>query len=205
MSIIFTPTSSDVIITSPLVSPTSSIIVSDPFSPTTSLLVTDYIITTPTLTPITTITGSIPPLTINLEYSKPLISVYETIDTDPEVRQTMVNYYFDLIRDDWFLDDLNDILNYFVYRDGKVSTIKNISEYNPVNIAKDTDKIAEEKVKYITKNVFTRYNLLDVLTQFIRGTNSKWVNLPKNEFFVKQAVKEYIVKEIRRLIKGKSD
>lgn len=200
MSFIFTPTSSDFYTPTTFYSP-STLTLSEPLYSPTSAIITDYIVASPNITPVTSIVGAIPPLTLNFEYSKPLVSFYETIDTDPDVRQTMLNYYFDLIRDDWLLDDLNDVLNYFIYRDGKVSMIKNISEYNPGNISKDTDKIAEEKVKYLTKNVFTRYNLLDVLTQFVKGTGSKWVNLPRNEFFVKQAVKEYIIKEIRKLLK----
>ena len=207
MSLLYTPSSdvitdtyidpltgdiiTDTYVSSPLLSSTSPFMTSS----STILLTDSY-----TRSPLTTI-SSIPPLTINLDYSKPLISIYDTIDNSPDVREKMVNYFYDLLRDDWLLDDLNDILNYFVYRDGKVSMIKSLSDYNPTNIEKDTDKIAEEKVKYLTKNVISRYNVLEVLTKFVKGTQSKWVELPKNTFFLKQAFKEYIKKEIKRMLK----
>lgn len=208
MSLLFTPTSSstvvsvdpitgdiitDTYISSPLPSSTSPLL-----SPTSTILLTDS--DTYITSPLTTI-SNLPQLTINLDHSKPLIGFYNTIDDSPEIRQKMVNYFYDLLRDDWLLDDINDVLNYFTYRDGNVSMIKDLSDYNPNNISKDTDKIAEAKVKYITKNILTRYNVLDVLTQFVRGTGTKWVYLPSNTFFLKQAFKEYLVKEIKRKLK----
>jgi len=100
--------------------------------------------------------GPLNNLTLSFEYSKPVIGVYETIDTNPEVRMTMINYYFDLIRDKWLLDDLNDILNYFTYANGKVDMIHNMDQYKSSNINNDTDAIAEEKVKYITKKIYSQ-------------------------------------------------
>lgn len=141
------------------------------------------------------------PLTISFELSKPIVGVYETIDDQPEVRKKMLNYYYDLIRDKWLLDELNDILNYVVYRDGHASLIKNLSEYNSNNIAKDTDQIAEKKVEFLEKDIFTKYDLTELLTKFTKETNSKWVDLPKNEFFLRQATKEYIVKKIKKQLK----
>jgi len=191
MSVIFTPTSSILLsdsIMSPNVFLTSDRIISSvtPFSPYSPLF--------NTLSP--------GPLTLSLDFSKPVIGFYESIDTNPEVRKKMLDYYFDLIRDKWLLDDLNDVLNYFVHRDGKISMIKNLSEYSSTNIDKDTDKIAEMKVEYIEKNVFTKYNLMHVLEKFTKEINSKWVDLIKQEFFLKQVVKEYIIREIKKKLKG---
>ena len=184
MSIILTPTSS-------IYSPTSSIIVSD------ALVSPEVILSS--LSPLSTL---FKPITVSLEYSKPLISVYETIDNNPEVRAKMVNYYYDLIRDKWLLDELNDVLNYFIYKDGKVHMIKSSSDYNPANVAKDTDKIAEAKVEYIEKNILTKYDLAKFIAKFTRGTDSKWVDLPRNEYLFRSALKEYLLKLIRREMKG---
>ena len=188
MSVIFTPTSS-------LFTPSSTFIVSDTI---TDVLISPDVI----LSSVFPSTIPLPPITINLDYGKPLISFYETIDDNLSVREKMVNYYFDIIRDKWLLDELNDILNYLVHRDGKVSLIKNLSEYHPNNIAKDTDKIAEEKVKYIEKHVMDKYDLTKLLSKFTKETNSKWVNLPKNEFFLKIAVKEHLIHKIKKAIRA---
>lgn len=141
------------------------------------------------------------PLTVSFEYEKPLVGVYETIDNDPSVRRKMLNYYYDLIRDDWLLDDLNDILNYFRITDGKVHMIHKLEEYHPGTINKDTDETAEKKVEFIEKHLFTKYDLKHILNKFTKETGTKWVNLPKNEFFLKKVIKEYILKDIKKKLK----
>lgn len=188
-----------------LLTPTSSVVLSDSIMSPNVFLTSDRIVSTVTpLSPYSPIFSplSTGPLTLSLDFSKPVIGFYESIDTNPEVRKKMLDYYYDLIRDKWLLDDLNDVLNYFVYRDGKVSMIKNLSEYSPSNIDKDTDQIAEKKVEYLEKNVFTKYNLMHVLEKFTKEINSKWVDLVKNEFFLKQTIKEYIIREIKKKLKG---
>lgn len=160
----------------------------------------------PILSPISGLISTVSPfspthLTFNLEYSKPLIGTYESIDNLPYIRKKILDYYYDLIRDDWLLDDLNDILNYFDYNHDKVEMIKQMSEYNRDNVHKDTDDIAEKKVEFIEKHLFTKYDLFDVLGKFTEETGTKWVDLPKNEFFVKKLVKEYIMKSIKKELK----
>ncbi len=94
-------------------------------------------------------------------------------------------------------------MNYFVIDNGQVAMISDLSKYSKHNIAKDTDKTAEQKVKYITKTLFDRYALTDVLTKFTKGTDTKWVNLPKNEHFLMKFVKEYIMKIILKKFQNK--
>ena len=182
-----------------ILSPSSSI-----YSPYNPLIVTSEAIVSPEviLSSISPLYPLTKPITLSFEYSKPLIGVYETIDTNPEVRSKMVSYYYDLIRDKWLLDELNDVLNYFIHRDGKISMIKSASDYNPANIAKDTDKIAEEKVEYIEKNLFSKKNLAKFISKFTRETDTKWVDLPKNEFLLRTALKEYLLRLIRKELKG---
>jgi hypothetical protein len=140
-------------------------------------------------------------VTVNFNYSSPLISVYETIDNNPEMRHKMVDYFYDLARDKWFLDDINDVLNYYKYSNGEVKIIENISEYSKNNIAKDTNKTAWEKVKYMTKTTFDKYTMKDILKTFVKNTNTKWVDLPKNKYYVMKFTKEYILKKIMRELK----
>lgn len=141
------------------------------------------------------------PVTVNYDFSHPLISTYETIDNDPNVRNKILAYFYDLVRDKWLLDDINDILNYFKHDHGEVKMISSLSEYSKSNIAKDTNEIAEKKVKYITKTLLDRYVMTDILTKFTKNTHTKWVNLIKNEYFVMKFTKEYLVKKIMKSLK----
>lgn len=138
---------------------------------------------------------------VNYDYSRPLISTYETIDNDPNLRKKMLDYFYDLVRDKWLLDDINDILNYYKYNNGEVKMIPDLSDYSKTNIAKDTNEIAEKKVKFITKTLLDRYVMTDILTKFTKNTKTKWVDLPKNEYFLMKFTKEYLVKNIVKNLK----
>lgn len=141
------------------------------------------------------------PYTVNLDYSHPLIGTYETIDNDPIMRQKMVDYFYDLARDQWLLDEINDLLNYFKYDNGVVTMIKNKSEYHKDNINKDTDEIAQKKVKFITKTLLDKYTMEDILAKFVKGTKSKWVQLPQNKKYVMRMTQEYMTKLINKKLK----
>ncbi len=209
-SIISSPSSSTFIPTGPSIisSPSSSTfiptgpsIISDVFSPssTSSVFITSDpylsdVIISPTVSPFL-------PLTLSFDYDKPLIGVYETIDTYPEIRKKMIKYYYDLVRDQWLMDELNDILNYYVYSDGNVKLIKSLEDYSPKNIAKDTDKIAEKKIEHIEETILTKYDITEILSKFTKEMNIKWVDLPKHEFLLRQAIKEYLMKEIKKKLK----
>jgi hypothetical protein len=187
---------------------TTTYVSSDIFTPTTTY--TPYSIVSPYLQTEPALVSSeiffnpyLPakPVTVNYDFSRPLISTYETIDTDPSVKNKILAYFYDLARDKWLLDDINDILNYFTYSGGEVKMISKLSDYSKGNIAKDNDDIAEKKVKFITKTLLDRYVMTDILTKFTKSTGTKWVNLPKNEYFVMKFTKEYLIKKIKAELK----
>lgn len=180
------------------------------FSPTDAIILSDTIISpvaplslfSPQFAPLLPINKK-SPITLNLEFERPIVGFYETIDNNPDVRKKMIDYIYDLVRDKWLLDDINDVLNYFVYLNGQVKMISNLSDYNQNNIAKDTNQIAEKKVEFIENTLFTKHDLKHILRKFIKETDTKWVDLPKNKFFLKQGVKEYIIKKIKNELKNK--
>lgn len=179
------------------------------FSPTDAIILSDTIISpvaplslfSPQFTTLPPV-NKIGPLTLNLEFERPIVGFLETIDNNPDVRRKMINYIYDLVRDKWLLDDINDVLNYFVYSNGQIQMISNLNEYNPNNIMKDTNQIAEKKVEFIENMLFTKHDLKHVLRKFIKETNTKWVDLPKNKFFLKQGIKEYIIKKIKNKLRN---
>src|SRR3990172_7372417 len=162
---IFTPVSSEIIY-----SPTSTGNIFTPASPFLPVDVISPFIPISPLSPLSPLYPLSPlsPLTLSFDYSRPLIGVYETIDTNPEVRKKMTDYFYDVIRDKWLLDELNDILNYFVSKDGKISLISSFSGYSPTNISKDTDKIAEKKVEYIEEYFLTKHDVSAILSKFTK-------------------------------------
>ena len=214
MSIFSSPVISDTIFTpiaNTFTNPTKNTIISDViYSPSSSssAFFSDPYVSDTIITPLNKYTNDVitlspysSPLTLSFDYNKPLIGVYETIDNNPNVRRKMIKYYYDMVRDQWLLDELNDILNYFSYDDGKVRLISSLSDYSPKNIAKDTDRIAERKVEFIENTILTKYDMAEILNKFTKNMHIKWVDIPKHEFMLRQAIREYLMKEINRKLR----
>ncbi|AYV76960.1 MAG: hypothetical protein Barrevirus5_19 [Barrevirus sp.] len=177
-----------------------------PTSPYYSPINQTYVSSDPYLNTDFFVSPTLSPLTVSFDYDRPLIGVYETIDNNPAIRKKMIKYYFDLIRDKWLLDELSDILNYYeVDDDGKVRMIDSLADYSPTNTAEDTNKDAERKVEHIEETILTKYDLIDILNKFAKNLRIKWVDLPKHEYLLKQAVKEYLMREIKRKLKKKNN
>ncbi len=194
---IFTnPIFTNSVFTSSVLSPYSSTYYTTSVIPTETVLISSDVIFPNPFEPIK-------PTIINFDYSHPLISSYETIDNNLELRQRMLKYIYDLVRDKWLLDEINSILNYYTYSNGEVKLISNMSDYSKSNISKDTNEIAEKKVKYITKTILDKFAMEHILNKFTKYTNTKWVNLVKNEYYLMKFIKEYIVKKITKLLKNK--
>lgn len=162
-------------------------------SPTSPIIWTSEVPLTP-LSPLS-------PLTVDFTYNKPLVGIYETIDTNIRTKQLMVNHYYYKILDHWLYNELSDILNYFLYADGKISLIKNITEYKNNNTEFDTDKIAEKKVDYIQDHILSKHRVAELLAKFTRETGTKWVDLPRHEFELRMATREYLKRLIKKKIK----
>jgi hypothetical protein len=149
------------------------------------------------------LTPDIPkPLVLSWATDTPRIGVYETIDNDPNVREKMVDYYFDKLRDEYLLDEMNDLLAFFTYKDGKVHMIKRISDYNADSIAHDTDATAEKKVEYIEEHIFGKNDLKYFMKEFTKKTSTKYVEIPKNEIAFRETLRKYIKRKIKKMILG---
>lgn len=137
---------------------------------------------------------------VTVNYSKPTYTYYEDINYDPKVQRQLTSHYYYKTLDKWLYDDLLDVLNYFVYSNGQISLIKNLSEYDPKRIHKESNEIVDKKVEYIEKNLLDKNYMHKILKKYVKETNTEWVYLPKNEFFLKQAIEKELIKRIKQSI-----
>jgi inorganic pyrophosphatase len=170
-------------------------------TPTSPVIYTPIIYNPSIASPISPIS---PTLSVNLTYSKPLISLYYDYGNHPRIQEMMIKYFYYKVLDKWLLDELSDILNYFTYKNGQVALIKDLSQYKPTNINEDTDTVAHEKIKYIEKNFFNKYDMTDILAKFVLGTGIRWSDLMKNEYGLRQAVREFFLRRIKEKLKSHS-
>jgi len=176
------------------------------YTPTTS----SVILTTDTYsdilyTPVTAFTPMSPITTsINLTYSKPLVGYYNSSNDDPLVQEKITKHIYYKLLDKWLFNELDDIVGYFTVKDGKVEMIKDLSSYKEVT--HDAANVVEKKADYIEKHVFTKFDMYEFLLKYSRETDTNWVDLPleKTEYFLRQALREKLLKIIKRKISKKN-
>jgi len=142
--------------------------------------------------------------TIRFSQDKPLtISFYENLNFDSKIHQRLTKFFYYKTLDKWLYKDLHDILNYLKVKDGKVSIINSMKDYDALAVEKDTQKDADLKVKFIEDNVFTKHDMKRILQEYIAETGTNWVDLPKNSYFIKKLTKDKIMRHIKRLMATK--
>lgn len=157
------------------------------------------------VTPLTVTTSDTAPYvtSINLSYSKPLVSVYENVEADPKIHRRVTKYYYGKTLDDWMYDELLDLLNYLVVRGNQVELISSISQYNPTTVHKNTQEQIDMKVDFIEKYFFKKDDMTKILHKFIEETGTSWYHLVENEYFIRQMIKDFIKKRFRKAIADK--
>lgn len=161
-----------------------------PHSPLSPLVLFDQ----PFITPISSVvqypSTYVP--SINLRYSKPLFSFYEDLDKDPRIHKRLTKYYYYKILDKWLYDDLSDLLKFLDVKDNNVVIIKNDK--------KDSDTDIEKKIDFLEK-FLTKSFIYMLISRYIAETGTRWVDLHKNEYFLKQVFKEKIKKKLEKELK----
>lgn len=200
-------------VTSPLITtdllytPTFSSTFSSTFSPTFSSTFSPIIPTT--VDRILLNTSSDPLLfstsnaSINLTYSKPLLGVYNDLNSDPAVQKRITNMIRMKTLDKWLYEDLKEVLGYFkVDSSGQVDVINSVNDY--ATAAKDSDEVLDKKIDFIEKYFLTYRSVNKILMKYIRHSNSEWVKIPHAQFYVRQLVGDHLTKMVKQAIKEKA-
>ena len=178
-----------------------TITTSDPFGGPLSITSSDA----SNLTPVAVNSVSSPLVTsVNLTYSKPVVSVYEDVESNPRIHRKVIKYYYGETIGEWLYDELLDLLNYLTVSGDKVSVISSMSKYSPTTVDKDTQKTIEKKIDFIDKYFFKVTDMGKILYKYIEETDASWYELSKHEYFIRQLVKENIRKKLRKVIADKS-
>jgi hypothetical protein len=148
---------------------------------------------------LTTTTPYLP--SVNVGYSYPTLSFYEDLSSRPDIQKRLVKYYYYKVLDKWLFSDLIDILNYFTVKDNRVDIIKSKLEYNPTTVDKDSNDIIQKKINFIEKVIFSTNDIYKIIKKYVQETGTRWVDLPKNEFFLRQVIEDELKRKIRKAMK----
>lgn len=141
---------------------------------------------------------------VNLDYTKPSVGVFENLNADPRIRKRIVKFFYYKILDNWLMDDLVDILNFFTIKDGKVDLIDNISQYEPLGSYNESEEIKEKKIDFIEDFFLTKSFVSRVLDEYVNNTKTNWYELPKNSYFIKDIIAKKLTNRIKRALSEKA-
>lgn len=129
----------------------------------------------------------------------PLPANYD-LNKDARVHQQVVNYFRYKTLDKWLYDDMREILGYFVVSNGQVSLLKKLNDYREDSAASDSAEDTVKKIKYIENYWLTIDRTYKILLNLVSGANLNWYDLHKNDFFVKDAIRNGLKKKIKETI-----
>ncbi len=143
---------------------------------------------------------------LNLTYSEPVFGIYENMNVDPKLHSKMVkHFYYYKVLGDWIYDELSELLGYLTVKDGKVKLISSVDKYDESSVDKDSKKNVEMKIEYFKEKVFKKNDMMFLLKNFVSDTHTNWYDLPHKERKVLKAIKRYIDKKFRKMIKKKKE
>lgn len=128
------------------------------------------------------------------------------LNNDKDLQKKVTKYYYYKTLDKWLKKqtDMLDILNYLmVNNNGNVELIKNMNDYNPKNIEKDSQQDIDKKVDYIEKNILFRETVYDIIKKYVKETRTNWYDLyDKSTFFIKELIKKFLQTKITNSIQS---
>lgn len=133
---------------------------------------------------------------VNMGQSVAIIN--ESVNNNPETKYKMIKYFYYKTLDKWLYGELSTVMNYFTISNGQVQMIKNMSEYKDSN--NENDDTIKKKKEYIEKNVFSKHDMTKILIKVIKDNDVMWSDLPRREYLIKEAIKEWFRKKIRNSI-----
>jgi hypothetical protein len=137
---------------------------------------------------------------VNLMYSRPIISMYNDLNADKSVQQRIS----DMIRlktlDKWLYEDLKDVLAYFKISNGVVDVIDSLDNYKPSSIKNESDEKLDKIVEFIENFFLTKKTVHRILEKYIKESNTEWVKIPHAQYYVKQLIGEKLVKMAKQAI-----
>ena len=122
--------------------------------------------------------------------SRPIIRTnpsYPTVNNDPILRKKVVKYFFNKLVDDWLYGSFSDVGKYVIVKDGKAEFSKITSESD--------NTMNDIKARYITEEIFTKHDLLEVIDKDVRKQNVNWFDLRTKH---KSDLKDYIHGKIKK-------
>jgi hypothetical protein len=121
---------------------------------------------------------------------------YLDLNKDQRVHERMTKFFYYKVIDDWLYDSMVDVLKHLKFdNDKQVSkTSKNDEDYT----TKETQESVEAKIKFIETEILKKKDMYRILTKLVRESRLNWYDLPKIEYSVKEVMRIWLKKNMRK-------
>jgi hypothetical protein len=135
--------------------------------------------------------------------SMQLDDILHTINDDKRMHKQQVKWYRYKIIDQWLLEQMSDLFNFFTYKDNEVflrETLPPETDINePVIIQ---PHLLKKYIKLLEKNYITEKFIYKILKKIVKYTNIKWVELHKNEELVRNTIHHKLQRHLANSIRN---
>jgi hypothetical protein len=121
------------------------------------------------------------------------------LNNDAEIQQKFANHFYKKLLNKW-IGDYTSVLSYIKVTTGKVELI-DIKDYQKDSSFNDDTNTKSKKIEFIEKFFLTENKVKKVLAKLCSRSGIRWVDLVKNEHYVKRALQYYLNKKIAKAIK----
>lgn len=131
------------------------------------------------------------------------LSMYDDVCNIENIKESMIKIFYYKLLDKWLYDEDESkyLLKYLKVFGDKVELIKDID--HPDEFGKNSQEVVDKKVAFIEDRIFKKDDIALILHKFVQGTNISWCALPKNNYFVQEAIEKSLENKFKSLIEKK--
>ncbi len=140
-------------------------------------------------------------ISVNSDYSEPLVSIHEDYHNSPEIKKDLTKHYYYKIFDGWIFDDymFRKLTRFFNIFGKKVRLIKSTLEYNKNKNYRERDIV---KISYYFEHRISMKKIKRFIQKFIDDKEINWTDLVSKEDRLKKflyiKLKKYLTSKVKK-------
>jgi len=123
---------------------------------------------------------------------------YQDINEDNELHEKVMKTLYTSFYNSIIPNQFTYLLNYVKNSKNRCTMVKNKSEYNKNRTAEDE---YEEKLKYLSQNVYSKSNMYEDVKKYLKTNEVKWFDIDDNKKEVFEMLVNRIKSKLESLIK----
>jgi hypothetical protein len=129
-----------------------------------------------------------------------IIPPYENLNTNSDIINKVVNYFYKKIIQKWLYNDMSKLLGYLQINNDKVVFIDKMEQYNS-NIS-DSSENKRKKINFLVNFLLTKELVHKYLKKYVSEHNTQFINLRSNKNKVRKFLYKRLNNKFQKTIKS---